>query len=240
MLRLRGRMSLVRVVLSECGSVRLEADGMPSLTFGRKWWRSDSSEVLRARLWDDVVQCRPISAAADEWFSKFLQIADARLVCIGGGYSRPISSKYAPNVRPPAKQTHEVSFADGFPFLLIGSASLTWLNEQLTDLQLPINRFRPNIVFDRCDPFEEDGWEIIRIGDVEFHLVKPCERCVITTTDQDTAKRDSRAEPLRTLGKTRYAKEVGDFKLFGQNLVHATEGSLKVGDDVEVIKFRQA
>lgn len=107
-------------------------------------------------------------------------------------------------------------------------------------MHLPMNRFRPNIVLDGCEPFEEDGWEIIRIGQIIFHLVKPCERCIMTTTDQATAKRDSKAEPLMTLARTRYAKEVGDYKLFGQNLVHAAQGKLEVGDDVEVIKFRQA
>ncbi len=65
-----------------------------------------------------------------------------------------------------------------------------------------MNRFRPNLVVSGCNPFDEDNWKQIKIGSIFFHVVKPCSRCMMMTTDQETATRYK--EPLRTL--TRYRK----------------------------------
>ena len=124
----------------------------------------------------------------------------------------------------------QVGFADGFSFLLTSRASLDELNRRLPS-PLPMNRFRPNIVIDGVEPFEEDGWKHIRIDGITFTVAKPCARCAITTTDQNTAERSK--EPLRTLATFRHVPGKG--VMFGQNLIHDRPGVLHVGAEVEVI-----
>jgi uncharacterized protein YcbX len=94
-----------------------------------------------------------------------------------------------------------------------------------------MNRFRPNIVVTGCPPFAEDRWKRIQLGPVVFDLVKPCARCVITTTDQATAERGK--EPLRTLAT--YRRRRDGKVLFGQNLLHEGEGVIRAGDAVEIL-----
>src|ERR1700743_3821199 len=118
---------------------------------------------------------------------------------------------------------HYTSFADGYPFLLIGEASLEELNSRL-DHPLPMNRFRPNIVFTGGAPFEEDEMTHFSIGDVQFQGVKLCARCVMTTINQDTAEKGK--EPLRTLARYRAN---GHKILFGQNLIHPGLGQIAGG-----------
>ena len=125
-----------------------------------------------------------------------------------------------------------VSFADGYPVLLIGAASLEELNGRLA-VKLPMNRFRPNIVVEGSAPYAEDDWRRVRIGEVAFRVVKPCARCMVTTVEQATGTRgDERTEPLRTLAT--YRKSLLGV-LFGQNLVPDGTGTVRVGDEVEVL-----
>ena len=127
-----------------------------------------------------------------------------------------------------------VSFADGYPYLLIGQASLDHLNQRL---EQPINilRFRPNIVVTGIVPHDEDAWFQFRIGDVSFHGVKPCARCVLTTIDPKTGQKGK--EPLRTLSTYR---QWNHKILFGQNVLPdlATAGVLRVGQSVMVVNRR--
>ena len=123
-----------------------------------------------------------------------------------------------------------VSFADAYPFLIIGQSSLDDLNNRLKE-KLPMNRFRPNFVFSGGEPFSEDKWKKIRIGEVVFHFVKPCSRCVTTTVNQDTAEK--KEEPLKTLSTYR---RVNNKIYFGQNLLHDGNGILKVGDEIEILE----
>jgi len=122
------------------------------------------------------------------------------------------------------KKGHYTSFADGYPFLLIGEASLDELNSRL-DQPLPMNRFRPNIVFSGGAPFEEDRLHDFTIGNIRFNGVKRCARCVMYTMCQLTAEKGK--EPLRTLA--RYRAQNNKI-LFGQNLIHHGLGQLTIGD----------
>jgi uncharacterized protein YcbX len=117
-----------------------------------------------------------------------------------------------------------VSFADAFPFLLLSEESLADLNRRLAE-PLPMNRFRPNLVIRGVPPFGEDELGSFTIGEIRFRAVKPCERCVVTTTDQETLERG--VEPLRTLST--YRRTRGEV-YFGQNLIHENFGSLAVGN----------
>ena len=140
---------------------------------------------------------------------------------MGDQVVRPANPAFAPpGVR--------VGFADGFPFLLISEESLADLNRRLAD-PLPMNRFRPNLVVAGGEPYAEDGWGRIEIGGVRLQVMKPCERCLVTTTDQATGERGK--EPLRTLATYR---KVGNDVLFGQNVVHENTGRLRVCDPVTI------
>jgi len=179
----------------------------------------DMPEIL-VDIWDDHCTARVHTLDVNNWFSDILG-SPVRLVFMPDTAWRPTNPTYAPEGMP-------VSFADGFPYLIIGQATLDDLNGRLPQ-PLPMNRFRPNFVFSGGGPFEEDAWRDFSIGDVRFRSVKPCARCIIPTTDQDTGLRA--AEPLKTLAT--YRKQ-GHRILFGQNVVWlgGTENVVRVGDAI--------
>ena len=159
---------------------------------------------------------------AANWFSDWLGTS-VRLVHVADGYKRLINEEYAVN---PDDHT---GFSDGYPILLTSEEGLRDLNLRL-DSPVPMNRFRPNIVVRGGEPFVEDTWNRIRIGNVELAVVKPCARCEVTTIDKDTLERNK--EPLKTLGKFRKQK-LG--AIFGQNVIPLNEGQVGVGMSVEVL-----
>jgi len=170
------------------------------------------------------------------WLGDFLGVK-CRLVRSGPEYLRPISPQKVPAaLTGPPEAPHLVNFADGYPFLVIGEASVADLNDRLVgagEEPVPMDRFRPNLVIRGSEAFAEDRWKRFRIGSLIFHSAGPCVRCIIPTTDQATGARG--VEPLRMLASYRRdPKKPGDVK-FGQNLIHETKsGILRVGDTVEV------
>lgn len=147
---------------------------------------------------------------------------------------RPLRLVHLPDdvvraVGQPAQPEDRVSFADGYPYLLIGQASLDGLNARFPGPPLPMTRFRPNFVVRGSEPHAEDGWARLRIGEVGFRGVVRCDRCVMTTIDPATGDRGP--EPLRTLAS--YRRESGKV-WFGMNLVADAEGWAHVGDEVVV------
>jgi uncharacterized protein YcbX len=180
-------------------------------------------ETLEVSVWRDRCPARPASAQADAWFSDYLGVA-CRLVQMTDDIRRGVDPAYG---RP----GDEVSFADGFPLLLISEASLADLNRRLPE-PVSMRRFRPNLVVDGEFAYGEDNWRRIRVGDVEFEGVKNCSRCVFTTIDPDTGRRHPHGEPLATLSRYRRRPAGGVF--FGQNLIPRGSGTLRVGDPVEV------
>lgn len=172
-------------------------------------------------VWNDVVIAKHISEESDVWFSDALNM-DCQLVMMDDDSDRFTDRKYTPEQK-------RVSFADAYPFLIIGKESLNDLNGRLKE-PLPINRFRPNFVFSGGEPFIEDSWKEFMIGKLKFRVVKPCSRCVITTVNQSTAEKAS--EPLETLARFR---KVGNKINFGQNLVSYDEGLLSVGSEISPI-----
>jgi uncharacterized protein YcbX len=125
-----------------------------------------------------------------------------------------------------------VSFADAFPFLIIGQSSLDDLNSRMTE-KVEMNRFRPNFVFTGGDPYEEDGWKKFKIGGIVFEAVKQCSRCVATTINQENGSKNG--EPLKTLSTYR---TVNNKTVFGMNLIHEGTGTLRIGDEIEVLEKR--
>lgn len=126
-----------------------------------------------------------------------------------------------------------VSFADGYPLLLISQASLEDLNLR-SDALHPMSQFRTNLVASGTQPFEEDSWVRIRIGEVEFRVAKPCSRCIMTTVEAGTDRFNALQEPLATL--TRYRRGADGEVYFGQNLVALNEGWIEAGSEIEVLE----
>ncbi len=198
-------------------TLRVTAPEMPPLELSLQ-----PKETVRSRVavWADFCPATWLGENPADWFSEFLDCA-CSLVHMSDTVVRPVNPEFA----PPGTR---VSFADGFPFLLISEESLADLNRRLAQ-PLPMNRFRPNLVVAGGNPYGEDEWQRIEIGSIPMRVVKPCGRCVVTTTDQTTGERGK--EPIRTLATYRHRD--GEV-MFGQNVLHEQSGRLRVGDPVVV------
>jgi uncharacterized protein YcbX len=176
--------------------------------------------TLDVIIWDDTCTGQLVSDAVDAWFTVKLGI-NTRLVYMPDETHRATDPRYT-------TQGTIASFADAYPALLIGQASLDDLNSRLTE-KLPMNRFRPNIVFTGGEAYSEDQMDHITINGVDIYGVKLCARCVMTTIDQETIEKGK--EPLKTLA--RYRRK-GNKILFGQNLAFNSNGVISVGDELKV------
>ena len=214
--RTHPRLALIRPMIFG-NQLRLEAPGTPVLELPLQ---PAEAHPVRVTVWDDTCEALHLGTGPAQWFSRFLG-APCGLVHMSERTVRPADPAYAP-------AGSRVSFADAFPFLLLSEESLADLNSRLTH-PLPMNRFRPNLVIAGGAPYVEDRLGAFEIGGIAFRVVKPCGRCVVTTTDQETAARG--VEPLRTLATFR--KDGGEV-MFGQNVVHLGTGRLSVGAPVLV------
>jgi len=209
-------------------SVTLRDDGLEVNSGSRTLsvpFESDGQAAEEVTIWSSTVPARVVSDEANRWFSDCLGI-DCRLVQMPDETRRQVNPQYAVRV------DDVVSFADGYPFLIISEQSLDDLNSRLNEPVL-MNRFRPNFVVRGGDPFQEDNWKLISIGENSFHVVKPSERCVMTTVDQERGERAG-PEPLKTLATFR---QWNNGVYFGQNLIAARPGGeVRVGDPVKVLK----
>lgn len=178
------------------------------------------------RIWDDECRAYDLGDSAAAWCSDFLETR-CRLVRFDETHLRLSNAAWCQGVEAPNR------FSDGFPFLVIGSASLAELNQRLA-IPLPMNRFRPNLVIDGWEPYAEDRIDELQIGAVRLKLVKPCTRCRITATDQGTGVFQG-DEPLRTLKNYRMDRALHGV-LFGQNaiLIDGDGGTLRCGEEVSV------
>lgn len=214
------RMAQVTARWRDGVTLELRAPGQPSLTVAVP----PADEALReVTVWRDSLAAPDAGDAAAQWLSEFLGL-DCRLVHVPEARARQVDLAYA---RPGDR----VGFADGFPLLLIGQASLDDLAARV-GRPLEMLRFRPNLVIDGAAPYAEDGWGRLRIGEVEFERVKPCSRCAIPTLDPHTGERSDDGEPLRTLAT--YRRDA-DGVYFGQNLIPRGSGVLEVGMPVELL-----
>jgi len=212
-----------------------------------------TGDIRQVTIWQSVCAAEAYDRGIGGWFSDVLGTT-CDLVYMPDDTQRSVNSRFDGG-------SDIVSFADGYPLLVICEASLRDLNSRIagsyTDegdvsafRPLPMNRFRPNIVVSGSEPYAEDDWTGIRVGDAAFRTTKPCERCVIPTVDQSRGEFDGK-EPLRTLATYRMAKDVMPERieplgvtpnavLFGQNLIPTTSGlSIKLGDTVDVVESRR-
>jgi len=211
------KLALVRPTL-EADNLTLNAPNMDLLCMTLE----KSGDAIPVDIWESRgVQAIDQGKRAADWFSEWLG-AEVRLVHIADGYQRSIT-KFA------VTENDHTGFADGYPILIISEESLADLNSRL-ERQIPMDRFRPNLVVKGCGPFDEDGWKRISIGEVELAVVKPCDRCVVTTIDKETLEKSK--EPLKTLSTYRNQAQGA---MFGQNVIPLNEGRLKLGMNVKIL-----
>lgn len=184
----------------------------------------ESNSTISVKVWDDECDAALVSDAADKWFSEKLSM-QCRLVYMRDEEKRKVDERYA-------HDNEITSFSDGYPLLIIGQASLDDLNNRLNE-PIPMNRFRPNVVFTGGHPFDEDMMEHIRINEIDLYGVKLCARCVVTTVNQTTATKAK--EPLKTLAGYRM---VNNKIYFGQNIIFKQTGIISNGDAIEMISSK--
>lgn len=174
------------------------------------------NEPIFSKVWDDESKVVEVNKATSKWFSEALGFSCKLVKIISKGDRKHNSSRL--------NQTLNVSLADGYPYLLIGSESLDFLNDKLQK-KITIQRFRPNILINTSLPHEEDFFDTFQIGNVKFKNAKPCARCVMINTNPKTGV--VLKEPLKTLSTYRTSN---NNVFFGINILCLNEGKIAIGD----------
>ncbi len=194
----------------------------------------DPDRRLDVRVWDSDVNAAVsedrANATLSDWFGR-----PVKLVHMDDQAKRVVGEEWAGEAAP-------VGFADGFPVLITTTSSLADLNVSLIAKgQEPVgmDRFRTNILIDNDDPWEEDFWESVEIGGIVFDLVKPCARCIMTTQDQVTGERIG-GNPIQGLAEKRMSADRRvPGVLFGWNAVPRSEGTVRLGDAMQIVRSRE-
>lgn len=216
-------LTLIEATQLEGNSWRLSHPNMNTeLTLNQVDFSNDYKDIV---IWEEHLQGQVAKPEVNSWFSSILD-KTVELVFFGDKSKRFTSRK--PDT--------PVAFADGYPFLLTTQASLDELNESCPE-DIKMAQFRPNLVIEGNKAFEEDNWKRIKIGEVEFENVKPCERCIFITLNPETAERLKKGEPLKALGKFRTQKGQGIH--FGINLVALNSGVINLNDKVEILEYQE-
>jgi len=177
-------------------------------------------------IWDDVCEAVEVSKEVSQWFTDALAM-NCKLMFMPDDSLRNIDPRYA------LDDNDITSFSDAYPVMLIAKESLDDLNERL-DEKLPMNRFRPNLVIEGLEPYEEDWIKHFSVNAIDFFGVKLCSRCVLTTVNQQTGIKGK--EPLKTLATYR---SLNNNIYFGQNIIYKGKGTIATGDKVIVIERKE-
>ncbi len=184
-----------------------------------------SGDARRVTIWEDEVNVLAGKPEWDAWFSDKLG-RTCQLVYRHDGGSRLVKERWRTG-------TEEVSFADGYPYLLVGESSLKALESE-TGQTLDILRFRPNLVVSGDAPYAEFTYRQLQVGEAVLNGLKPCERCVVTTIDPATGQQGK--EPLRTLARSRVEGKV----VFGQHASLYRPGTINTGDKVIILRHKES
>jgi hypothetical protein len=203
------------------GGLKLRAPGMAPIDIPA----GVSGAATRVRIWNDQCPAFDEGDIPAQWITQYLG-SSARLVRFDPEFRRVSSTAWTGEI------TALNRFSDGYPILLVSEASINDIGERV-GRALPANRFRPNIVIAGVEPYEEDHLDLLSGAGVALKLVKPCSRCQIVNTDQDTAQVGS--EPLLTLATYRGNASLVGAVTFGQNAVIAkgVGTTLRVGDRLD-------
>lgn len=221
------RMALIRPQLASDQLV-LSAPDMPALQLPLA--RSTGGATLTVQVWEDQVLASDCGQQAADWFSAVLGVP-CRLARFHPQAERAVSQTWSGGIAA------TTLFSDGYPLLLISQASLDELNQRLRQAgraALPMNRFRPNVVVDGIEAFDEDYTETFALGEAMLKPVQPCPRCPMPSVDQDSGVVGP--DPLDIMQSFRAKPELEGALCFGMNcLVLAGAGQvLRVGQQIEV------
>lgn len=213
------KMALLKINITENSLLvtSIELDSFINIQFTLE--ENTTNEV---KIWDATVKAQIVSEEANKWFSKVLN-TNCKLVFMPEYSMRPVDT--TSGYQPEGKFT---SFADAYPFLMLGEASMNDLNERL-ESPFSILRFRPNIVFEGGKPYQEDTIENFVINGINFTGLENCARCKIPNVDPETGILSVKNEPLKTLSKYRNRNKKIEF---GRNIVHTGSGIIRVGDEI--------
>lgn len=234
--RVLPRLALVRPALVD-GELVVRAPGRPDLRTPLDTSALAGARRVEVTVWKSTLVALDTGEQTARWFSEFAGMP-LRLVRFDPAAERIASRQWTGELAAP------VRFADGYPLLVIGQASLDDLNARLSKKgiePIPMDRFRANLVLTGLDAYEEDYLESLRIdadgGEIELRLVKPCTRCPVPTIDQSTGAPDPRwpTEPSDTLSAYRADPRVEGAITFGQNaiVVAGAGASLEVGRNAD-------
>ncbi|GAC16601.1 MOSC domain-containing protein [Aliiglaciecola lipolytica] len=215
--RTDSKLCIIQIQVNDNG-LCLNAPDMPELIIR---YQDFAANYQNVQVWNDTIDAQYCNAEYDQWFSRYIG-KPCKLMYFGERSERQVKNSQS-----------QVSFADSYPFLLISNPSLNELNSRLAS-HASMAQFRPNLVVDNCEAFAEDNWKRIRIGEVEFEAMKLCSRCIFTTIDPATGKRNADREPLNTLKS--YRRNSKGEVLFGQNLIALNSGRISLNDQVVVIE----
>lgn len=215
---------------SSVQTLQVRAPGMAPLDIALAWPDALAAPMAMVQVWDDRVMAFDCGDACAAWFSTALKVP-CRLVRFDPACARQASATWTGEVVAPTR------FTDGFPLLVIGSASLLDLNQKLLAAgraSLPMDRFRPNLVFDDIEAFDEDVSESFKLGSMLLKPVKPCARCPIPSIDQMTGQ--AGPDPLDLLRSYRAKPALDGAICFGMNciVVEGEPQTIRVGQQVDV------
>ncbi len=179
-----------------------------------------TENIKRVQVWSSKLKAPEVDPLISEWFSDHLG-TEATLVA-----KTSISKRPKRLFVPPYKTS--LGFSDGYPILLLGTASMHALNQRCPE-EIPADRFRANIYLDTETPHIEDEKISFKLGTAQLKVIKPCARCTVITIDQTNGKKGK--EPLKTLAGYRLKRK----KIwFGANAICLKAGQISMGDKVQL------
>jgi uncharacterized protein YcbX len=224
------RLALIMPSLTENG-IRLALPGAGEVVLAEA---RTGGNPISSKVWDDPCETIDQGDEVSRWLTDALESdSPLRLVAMNPGFRRPLKKA---NLLGSETSTF---FADSAPFLVTNPESLNALNTALLERQLdavPMNRFRPNIVVTGLGRFAEHSVDTLTSTRFSLSLRFPCERCVVTTIDQDTGEKDPRMQPFKTLAEINPVPGKKRAPAFGENAV-LEEGAgeqIRVGDPLQV------
>ena len=175
-----------------------------------------SSKTRAGILFGQSVEGLELDNRLQKWFSKCMGVS-CHVVEINAAAMRQMEDQFI-----------DITYTDAAPILLTSETSLRDLNNRMT-LPVGMNRFRPNIVVNGDNPFEEDDWKLLKIGTCEFEISHQCPRCVLTTIDPSHPEKGISKEPLKTLSTFRKS---GNEVNFGIYLIPKKMGIIRLNDEI--------
>ncbi|MRW93744.1 MOSC domain-containing protein [Duganella sp. FT80W] len=223
------RMALIKPTLKGT-TLEVQAPGMLRLEIPLGLPDPATAPTLTTQVWDDTVLAYDCDELTAEWFTKAVGVP-CRLARFHANAERAVSTKWTDGVQT------STMFSDGYPMLVTGTASLDDLNQKLVAAgrqAIPMNRFRPNLVIDGIEAFEEDYAESFQLGDALLKPVKPCPRCPMPSIDQATG--EFGPDPLDIMQSYRAKPELEGALCFGMNsiLIAGEDIRVRVGQEIEV------